>query len=82
MSKRTKVDIGRELPVSAIRSTLEPVPPEKYISYLEAARTGTPVVGRSGLGRGGCARQSCRRAGCAACTLRELVVLHAVLHPV
>ena len=35
MSKRTKVDIGRELPVSAIRSTLEPVPPEKYISYLE-----------------------------------------------
>ena len=48
MSKRTKVDIGRELPVSAIHSTLEPVPPEKYISYLEAARTATPVVGRSG----------------------------------
>jgi len=35
MSKRTRVDIGRELPVSAIRSTLKPVPPKKYISYLE-----------------------------------------------
>ena len=35
MSKRKKVDIGRELPVSAIHSTLEPVPPENYDAYLE-----------------------------------------------
>ena len=35
MSKRTKVDVWRELPVSAIRSTLKPVPADKYISDLE-----------------------------------------------
>ena len=35
MSKRTKVDIVRELPASQIRSTLEPLPPEKCISDLE-----------------------------------------------
>ena len=35
MSKRTKVDIVRELPASAIRSTLEPLPPEKYVSDVE-----------------------------------------------
>ena len=35
MSERTKVDIGRELPVSASRSTQEPLPREEYDSYLD-----------------------------------------------
>ena len=35
MSKRTKVDIGRELPVSASRSTQEPLPREEHDPYLE-----------------------------------------------
>lgn len=35
--KRTKVDIGRALPASAIRWTLAPLPPEKYVSDLELA---------------------------------------------
>jgi len=35
MSERTKVDIGRELPVSVIRSTLAPLPREEYVSYLD-----------------------------------------------
>ena len=35
MSNRTKVDIVRELPVSAIRSTVAPVTPEKHTSDLE-----------------------------------------------
>ena len=35
MSERTKVDIWRELPVSAIRSTLAPLPREAYVSDLE-----------------------------------------------
>ena len=35
MSERTKVDIGRELPASAIRSTLEPLPRKEYDSYLD-----------------------------------------------
>ena len=35
MSKRTKVDIVRELPASAIRWELEPLPREEYDSYLD-----------------------------------------------
>ena len=34
MSKRTKVDIGRELPVSASRSTQDPLPREEQDPYL------------------------------------------------
>ena len=35
MSKRTKVDIVRELPASAIQWDLAPLPREEYDSYLD-----------------------------------------------